>query len=98
MTSVGLIHIRCICEAELLYLGNTPDGTLPTGYVDRCLSQLRPGRYGVFSSADGEVGECPHCGIQVELPDPRLIDWLPFADPATVSTIINILQSEEVRD
>jgi len=95
MKTVGLIHIKCDCEAELFYLGNTPEGTLRNPYVDRFLSQLRPGRYGVFSSADGEVGECPHCGLLIELPDPELVDWLPYTDPGTFGSVVEMLQVAE---
>lgn len=95
MTSIGLIHMLCECEAELFYLGNTPDGTLPSTYIDRFLSQLSPGKYGVFSSADGNIGECPHCGLLIELPDPDLVDWLPFADSVTVNTMIDLLLAAE---
>ncbi len=80
MVSIGMIHMECNCGAELFYLGNKIDGKPPLDLIDSFTSKLEPGDYGIFTSADGVYGECPHCGILIELPDPDLMDWLPFAD------------------
>ncbi len=83
MVSVGLIHMSCYCGADLFYVGNTIDGESPTDIIERFESQLGSGSFGIFSSSNGEYGECPHCGLLFELPDPELLDWLPFTDSRT---------------
>lgn len=80
MTAVGMIHMGCLCGADLFYLGNTADGRAPLEYIDLVKARLGPGDFGFFSSASGPYGECPYCGTLFELPDPELLNWLPFTD------------------
>ena len=94
MVSVGLIHLSCYCGADLFYVGNTVDGAPPIDMLERLESQLGEGNFGFFSSANGDYGECPYCGLLFELPDPELLNWLPFTDKATfASSIDEIRQS-----
>lgn len=88
MVSVGLIHLSCYCGADLFYVGNTVEGEPPLEILERLEIQLGDGAFGFFSSANGEYGECPHCGLLFELPDPDLLDWLPFTDPKTFKSKI----------
>ena len=83
MVSLGLIHMSCYCGADLFYVGNTVDGAPPLDLLERFEAQLGTGEFGFFSSANGEFGECPHCGLLFELPDPTVLDWLPFTDQLT---------------
>ena len=83
MVSVGLIHMSCYCGADLFYVGNTADGAPPIDILERFESQLGTGNFGFFSSANGEYGECPHCGLLFELPEPEMLEWLPFTDTKT---------------
>jgi hypothetical protein len=83
MVSVGLIHMSCYCGADLFYVGNTVDGTPPLEILERFETQLGSGDFGLFSSANGDYGECPHCGLLFELPDPEMLSWLPFTDSRT---------------
>ena len=92
MVSVGLIHLSCYCGADLFYVGNTADGAPPLEILDRLESQLGEGDFGFFSSANGTYGECPHCGLLFELPEPELLDWLPFTDKLTFNTKIEDLK------
>jgi hypothetical protein len=92
MVSVGLIHLSCYCGADLFYVGNTADGAPPIEVMERLESKLGEGNFGFFSSANGSYGECPHCGLLFELPEPELLDWLPFTDRVTFGTTI-----EEIR-
>jgi hypothetical protein len=92
MISVGLIHLSCYCGADLFYVGNTVDGLPPIEIVERFEAKLGEGNFGFFSSACGEYGECPHCGLLFELPDPDVIDWLPFTDKLTFNTKVQELR------
>lgn len=83
MVSVGLIHMSCYCGADLFYVGNTVDGAPPIDILERFEAQLGSGNFGFFSSANGDYGECPHCGLLFDLPDPDMLDWLPFTDTRT---------------
>ena len=83
MVSVGLIHMSCYCGADLFYVGNTVDGASPIDILERFEAHLGSGNFGFFSSANGDYGECPHCGLLFELPDPDMLDWLPFTDTRT---------------
>lgn len=92
MVSVGLIHLSCYCGADLFYVGNKADGEPPIDILERLESQLGDGDFGFFCSADGDYGECPHCELLFELPDPEVLDWLPFTDKVTFDS-----QVEELR-
>jgi hypothetical protein len=88
--------MSCYCGADLIYIGNTIDGESPIDIMERFESQLNSGNFGFFSSANGEFGECPHCGILFELPDPELLDWLPFTDAKTFSAKISEMRRSSV--
>ena len=75
MTSIGMIHMACYCGAALFYLGNTPDGGSPDKFIESFINKLGSGTFGFFTSADGKYGQCPHCGLDYELPDPEIMDW-----------------------
>ena len=96
MVSVGLIHISCYCDADLFYVGNTIEGEPPVKIIERFESQLGEGNFGFFCSANGDYGECPHCGLLFELPDPELLDWLPFTDESTFSVKIEELRQSAI--
>ena len=76
--AIGLIHFSCYCGADLFYLGNDVDGKPSIKAAEQFQSKLGPGNYGFFTSANGQLGECPHCDLIFELPDPDTLDWLPF--------------------
>jgi hypothetical protein len=80
MTGVGLIHMACDCGADLFYVGDGTDGRSPTEAIDWFAGQMGARPYGIFTRANGAFGECPHCGLLFELPDPRLMGWLPRLD------------------
>lgn len=89
MTAVGMIHMGCFCGADLFYLGNTDDGQAPLEFIDSLKARLGPGHFGIFSSASGRYGECPFCGTLFELPDPELLDWLPFTDRHRFAAVLD---------
>jgi hypothetical protein len=93
MESVGMIHLSCDCGAQLFYLGNDSDGRPPYRLMERFRDHLGPGRYGIFSSANGPFGECPHCGILFELPDPSIVNWLPFMDEYALPGVSSMLRA-----
>lgn len=92
MVSVGLIHLSCYCGADLFYVGNKANDEPPFDILERLESQLGDGDFGFFSSANGEYGECPHCGLLFELPDPEVLDWLPFTDRVTFDSRVDELR------
>ena len=80
MESVGLIQMACYCGADLFYIG---DG-MPDQDSDKLVQKLKHHfgivDIGIFTSSSGKYGECPFCGLLYELPDPELMEWLPFID------------------
>ncbi len=80
MATIGMIRLACFCGADLFYVGTEVNNKDFTALVEQIKKQLKPGDYGFFSRADGQYGECPYCGLSYELPDPELMDWLPFVD------------------
>lgn len=94
--SIGLIHMDCYCGAELFYLGNTEDGEPPAEIVDQLKASLGPGNYGIFTSGDGSYGECPFCGLLIELPDASVMDWLPFLDKENFTSALEDLQGKKL--
>jgi len=94
MTSIGMILLDCYCGADLYYVGDGDSGAPPVEVLQRFKSQLGQGDIGFFTSADGKYGECPFCGLVYELPDPELLEWLPFMDNNNfTSTLTEIQQS-----
>jgi len=92
MGSIGLIHLSCYCGADLFYVGNSVDDVPPIDILERFEAQLGEGNFGFFCSANGKYGECPHCGLLFELPDPDVLDWLPFTDSLTFNSRVEELR------
>ena len=92
MTSVGMIHMACYCGADLYYVGNNGGDQSPAKIIEQLKSKMGPGNIGFFSSADGECGECPYCGLYYELPDPEILDWLPFMDKENFTSAVTEMQ------
>ena len=80
MATIGMIRLACFCGADLFYVGTEAESIPFSDLIKQIKKQLEPGDYGFFSSADGKYGECPYCGLSYELPEPELMDWLPFVD------------------
>ena len=94
MTAIGMIHMACYCGADLFYVGNAWDGKPPVDVINLFRAKLGHGEFGIFTSASGQYSQCPHCGLLYELPDPDLMDWLPFSDRETFSkTIAEMLEN-----
>lgn len=64
----------------------------PVDVIEKLESRFGDGDYGFFSSANGEYGECPHCGLLFELPDPEVVNWLPFTDKVTFTSTVEELR------
>ncbi len=92
MTPVGMILIDCYCGAELYYVGDNADGQSPERIIGQLKIQLGSENIGFFSSADGDYGECPYCGLSYELPNPEIMDWLPFMDSENFSSALTEMQ------
>ncbi len=88
MASMGIIHMACYCGAELFYVGNTEAEVPQEDVIEQLRSKVGADDIGIFSSADGEYGECPYCGLSYELPDPELLDWLPYLDRDRFSSLL----------
>jgi len=95
MTSVGMIHIACYCGAELFYLGNRAAGNPPTEVIQKLKTKLGSDTIGFFSSADGDYGDCPYCGLTYELPDPELLDWLPYLEKDQFTSQVNDIRGSK---
>jgi hypothetical protein len=80
MASVGMIHLACYCGAELFYLGEKPEDLTNSEVIDILKDKLGPGDFGVLTPSEDLHGECPYCGLIYELPDPRLLKHLPYAE------------------
>lgn len=80
MTSVGMIHLACYCGAELFYLGRKPKNLTHSDIIANLKEKLGPGDFGLLTPAEDLHGECPYCGLVYELPDPGLMEQLPFVD------------------
>jgi len=78
--AVGMLHMSCYCGADLIYVGDSADGQSPETTIELLKYKLGKGAFGFFSSLNGESGECPFCGLLYELPEPAMVDWLPFVD------------------
>lgn len=89
MTTIGMIRLACFCGADLFYVGTEAKSIAFSELIQQIKKQLEPGDYGFFSSADGKYGECPYCGLSYELPDPELMDWLPFVDQERFVSSVN---------
>ena len=92
MTSVGMILMECYCGAELYFVGDNAAGQPPQKIIDKLKGQLGSENIGFFSSANGKYGECPYCGLVYELPDPEMMDWLPFMDVENFSSALTEMQ------
>lgn len=88
MATIGLIRLACFCGADLFYVGSEAKNLEFSELIKQVKEQLEPGDYGFFSSADGKYGECPYCGLSYELPDPDVMDWLPFVDKERFTTSV----------
>ena len=94
MASVGMIHLACYCGAELFYLGETLKDLTNSEVVDILKARLGPGDFGVLTPSEDLHGECPYCGLIYELPDPRLLKHLPYAEQSQFrSTITEFRQT-----
>jgi hypothetical protein len=93
MATVGMIQMACYCGAKLFYIGNTAKNQPPLDIIEKLKAKVNSGDIGFFSSADGSYGDCPFCGLTYELPDPELMDWLPYLDPDQFTSTINNIQS-----
>ena len=89
---VGMIEMACDCGAQLFYLGNAADGAPPLSMMKRFSQLLTNERVGFFTSADGIYADCPFCSCTYELPDPELMEWLPFMDPVAFQQTLGQLQ------
>lgn len=93
MATVGMIQMACYCGAKLFYIGNTAKNQPPLDIIEKLKAKANSGDTGYFSSADGSYGDCPFCGLTYELPDPELMDWLPYLDADQFTSTINNIQS-----
>lgn len=80
MKSIGMIHLACYCGAELIYVGNNSIGQPPLQLIQILKEKLSSTNVAFFSSADGLHADCPFCGLNYELPEPELLDRLPYLD------------------
>lgn len=80
MASVGMIHLACYCGAELIYLGETPKSLTDSEILNALRDKMGPGDFGILKPSEDLRGECPYCGLIYELPDPRLLKHLPYAE------------------
>lgn len=80
MASVGMIHLACYCGAELFYLGEKPGDVTNGDILDILEERFGPGDVGVLTPAEDLHGECPYCGLIYELPDPHLLNQLPYVE------------------
>ncbi|MGH2537591.1 MAG: hypothetical protein ACRDHL_09380 [Candidatus Promineifilaceae bacterium] len=93
MSSAGVINLLCECGTTLWCLGDTPDGQRPVAHVERLKREMSSGRHAYFICSDGPLAECPNCGALIELPDPQLMNWLPFVHPARFRQVLADLES-----
>lgn len=94
MSAVGMIHLACYCGAELFILGESPGNLSNHDIVEILHEKLGPGDFGILRPADDLRGECPFCGLIYELPEPRLLQNLPYAEHGRVrSALSNYRQS-----
>ena len=89
MKSVGLIQMACYCGADLFYLGNGLRGQDSDKFLQKLKHHFGKSEVGIFTSSSGKYGECPFCGLLYELPDPELMEWLPFIDPKSFITALS---------
>lgn len=92
MTTVGMIRLACFCGADLFYVGRSPKGLPISEVIQQLKEHLGPGDYGFFSKDDGKYGLCPFCGLSYELPDPDIMEWLPFLDKDQFETTVDELR------
>ena len=76
MTGSSFIHFDCFCGADLYFL----DCRVGKEYVAEAKNALKRliqhPRFAIFTSQDGDDAHCPHCGCEVELPDPTILALL----------------------
>ncbi|UCG24055.1 MAG: hypothetical protein JSW55_18300 [Chloroflexota bacterium] len=75
-----MIHLACYCGAQLIYLGEEPENLAETDVLAKLKERLGPGDFGILVPAEDGLGACPFCGLLYELPDPSLMEQLPYAD------------------
>ncbi len=92
MASVGMIHLACYCGAELFYLGETPDNLTNHQIIEILHERLGPGDFGILTPAEDLRGECPYCGLIYELPEPRLLQQLPYGEHNRVRSALSSYQ------
>lgn len=92
MATVGMIEMACYCGARLFYVGNQGTNQPPLDIIEKLKAKVNSGDIGYFSSADGSHGDCPFCGLTYELPDPEIMDWLPYLDKEQFTSTINDIQ------
>jgi hypothetical protein len=98
MASVGMIHLDCYCGAELFYLGEKPDGLADHEIVEILHQKLGPGDFAVLVPTEDLHGECPFCGLVYELPEPRLLKNLPYAQHNQVRSTLQSYQYAHTRN
>ena len=94
--STGMIHIACYCGAALFCIGDTPSGQPIEDIIEQLKKKLGPGDIGFFTSANGQYGDCPYCGLTYELPEPEMLDWLPYMDSDRISSAIKEMRSAKI--
>lgn len=76
MNETGFIHFDCFCGADLYFLVSPPDTDGRSAAKDTLIQILEHPHYAIYSTLDGDSGDCPHCGALVELPDAETVDFL----------------------
>jgi hypothetical protein len=93
MSSISFIHLHCDCEADLYYLADAPDDATPNGAIRELRRRFGRGRKVFLTSADYPIGKCSYCGLNIALPPPELMDWLPYVPPARFEGVVASLES-----
>ncbi|GMQ78387.1 MAG: hypothetical protein BMS9Abin02_0894 [Anaerolineae bacterium] len=71
--AVGFIHFSCFCGLDIYCFGNSSEGKPPLKAIEKLRALLDGQPAALFTTNDRPATDCPHCGIELELPSAEVL-------------------------